>query len=446
MEEQLLEIWQKTLETIAPLVSTPSFNTWLKPTRPVSYEDGVLYVEADNDFARGVLESRYTQLLLPILREFFLDELELRFILPNMGHRPAAPEIKAARRPTGQENQARPLLNPKYTFENFVVGESNNFAHNASLAVAEAPGKSFNPLFIYGGVGLGKTHLMHAIGHFVLAHQPNAKVIYVTSERFTNDIINGIINKNTSSFREKYRNVDLLLVDDIQFLGRKERTQEEFFHTFNTLYEFNRQIVISSDRPPREIPGLEDRLRSRFESGLMTDIQAPDLETRIAILRKKAASDNWRLSDEVITFIADQINSNIRELEGSLIRVIAYASFNNREVTLELAREVLHDVISPKGQKQITIALIQEVVSEFFQIDLVEMKARRRTKVVTLPRQIAMYLARELTEASLPKIGEQFGGRDHTTVIHACEKINSLTQEDPTVDKMIKDIVARLQE
>jgi len=445
MEEQLLEIWQKTLETIAPLVSTPSFNTWLRPTRPVAYEDGVLCVEADNDFARGVLESRYAQLLLPILREFFLDELELRFVLPNSDRRPPAAEAKSTRLTPGQD-APRPLLNPKYTFENFVVGESNNFAHNASLAVAEAPGKSFNPLFLYGGVGLGKTHLMHAIGHFVLAHQPGAKVIYVTSERFTNDIINGIINKNTVSFREKYRNVDLLLVDDIQFIGRKERTQEEFFHTFNTLYETNRQIVISCDRSPREIPGLEDRLRSRFESGLMTDIQAPDLETRIAILRKKAASDNWRLPDTVISFIADQVNSNIRELEGALIRVIAYASFNNHELTLELAQEVLHDIISPKGQKKITIPLIQETVAGFFQIELLEMKARRRTKVVTLPRQIAMYIARELTEASLPKIGEEFGGRDHTTVIHACEKIGSLTQEDPTVSKMIKDIVARLQE
>lgn len=440
-----MEIWQKTLETIAPLVSTPSFNTWLKPTRPIAYEDGILYVEADNDFARGVLESRYAQLLLPILRDFFLSELELRFVLPNTDHRPAPAGTKTVQHHQNHD-VSRPLLNLKYTFENFVVGESNSFAHNASLAVAEAPGKSFNPLFIYGGVGLGKTHLMHAIGHFVLAHQPSAKVIYVTSERFTNDIINGIINKNTASFREKYRNVDLLLVDDIQFLGRKERTQEEFFHTFNTLYETNRQIVISSDRPPREIPGLEDRLRSRFESGLMTDIQAPDLETRIAILRKKAASDNWRLPDAVITFIADQINSNIRELEGALIRVIAFASFNNRELTLELAQEVLHDVIVPKGQKKITIPLIQEIVAEFFQIELDEMKARRRTKVVTLPRQIAMYIARELTEASLPKIGDEFGGRDHTTVIHACEKISSLAQEDPTVDKMIKDIVARLQE
>ncbi|MGE5598559.1 MAG: chromosomal replication initiator protein DnaA, partial [Bacteroidota bacterium] len=255
-----------------------------------------------------------------------------------------------------------------------------------------------------------------------------------------------IINKNTASFREKYRNVDLLLVDDIQFLGRKERTQEEFFHTFNTLYELNRQIVISSDRPPREIPGLEDRLRSRFESGLMTDIQAPDLETRIAILRKKAANDNWRLPDEVLTFIADQVNSNIRELEGSLIRVIAYASFNNREINLDLANEVLHDVISPKGKKKITINLIQEVVAEFFQIELGELKARRRTKVVTLPRQIAMYIARELTDASLPRIGEEFGGRDHTTVIHACEKISALAQEDPSIDKIIKDLVQRLQD
>lgn len=445
MEEQLLEIWQKTLETIAPLVSTPSYNTWLKPTKPVAYEDGVLYVEADNDFARGVLESRYAQLLLPILRDFFLSDLELRFVLPSADKKQGPADAKPKKQKEKTE-AAKPLLNPKYTFENFVVGESNSFAHNASLAVAENPGKSFNPLFIYGGVGLGKTHLMHAIGHFVLSHQPSSRVIYVTSERFTNDIINGIINKNTASFREKYRNVDLLLVDDIQFLGRKERTQEEFFHTFNSLYESNRQIVISCDRAPREIPGLEDRLRSRFESGLMTDIQAPDLETRIAILRKKAANDNWRLPDEVITFIADKINSNIRELEGSLIRVIAYASFNNRELTLDLAKEVLHDVISPRERKKISIPMIQEVVAEFFQIDLAEMKARRRTKTVTLPRQIAMFIARELTESSLPKIGEEFGGRDHTTVIHACEKIGSLAQEDPTVDKMIKDIVARLNE
>jgi len=445
MEEQLLDIWQRTLETIATLVSTPSFNTWLKPTRPIGFEDGVLYIEADNDFARGVLESRYTQILLPVLRELFVGDLELRFVLPNLGQKTASAANKAISHSLNNE-VSRPLLNHKYTFENFVVGESNSFAHNASLAVAEAPGRSFNPLFFYGGVGLGKTHLMHAIGHFVLAHLPSAKIIYVTSERFTNDIINGIINKNTSGFREKYRSVDLLLVDDIQFLGRKERTQEEFFHTFNTLYESNRQIVISCDRPPREIPGLEDRLRSRFESGLMTDIQAPDLETRIAILRKKATQDNWRIHDEVLAFIADQINSNIRELEGALIRVIAYASFNNRELTMDLAREVLHDVISPKTKKKITIPLIQEVVAGFFQIQTEEMKARRRTKEVTLPRQIAMYIARELTENSLPKIGDEFGGRDHTTVIHACDKIRSLVQEDPAIDKTIKDIVARLQE
>ncbi|MGE5527968.1 MAG: chromosomal replication initiator protein DnaA [Patescibacteria group bacterium] len=444
MDEQLTEIWQKTLETVAPLVRAPSFNTWLKPTRAVAYEDGILYVEVDNDFARGVLENRYVQVLLPVLREYFLSDPEIRFILPNADHRAAANETRPQRR-QAEQGPGRLFLNPRYTFENFVVGESNSFAHNASLAVAEAPGKSYNPLFIYGGVGLGKTHLMHAIGHFVLEHQPSAKVIYVTSERFTNDIINGIMNKNTATFREKYRSVDVLLVDDIQFLGRKERTQEEFFHTFNTLYEANRQIVISCDRPPREIPGLEDRLRSRFESGLITDIQAPELETRIAILRKKAAADNWRLPDDVVYYIADQINSNIRELEGALIRVVAYASFNNRELTRDLADEVLKDT-KKTNQRKITIPMIQEVVADFFQIGLDEMKAHRRTKVVTLPRQIAMYISRELTEASLPKIGEQFGGRDHTTVIHACEKISALTKEDPSVEKIIKDIMARLRE
>ncbi|RSK25435.1 chromosomal replication initiator protein DnaA, partial [Bacillus sp. HMF5848] len=337
------------------------------------------------------------------------------------------------------------MLNSKYTFDTFVIGQGNRFAHAASLAVAEAPAKAYNPLFIYGGVGLGKTHLMHAIGHYVLEHNPAAKVVYLSSEKFTNEFINSIRDNKTVDFRNKYRSVDVLLIDDIQFLAGKEQTQEEFFHTFNTLHEESKQIVISSDRPPKEIPTLEDRLRSRFEWGLITDITPPDLETRIAILRKKAKADGLDIPNEVMLYIANQIDSNIRELEGALIRVVAYSSLINKDINADLASDALKDIIPSSKPRVITIQDIQKVVSQHFNVKVEELKAKKRTRTIVEPRQVAMYLSRELTDASLPKIGEEFGGRDHTTVIHAHEKISKKLESDPNFQRTFKEIQSQLK-
>ena len=337
------------------------------------------------------------------------------------------------------------ILNPKYVFSTFVIGNSNRLAHAASLAVSEAPAQVYNPFFIYGGVGLGKTHLMHAIGHRIKENNPNMKVVYISSEKFTNELINSIISGNPENFRQRYRNIDVLLVDDIQFLSKKEHTQEEFFHTFNTLHEANKQIIISSDRPPREIQTLEDRLRSRFEWGLITDIQTPDLETRIAVLRKKAMMESLNVPNEVVVYIASRIENNIRELEGALIRVIAYASLNNQPIDIDLATEALKDIFPNGRPKQVTAELIQDVVASHFKLKLEDMSAKKRTRNVAYPRQIAMYLCRELTETSLPKIGEIFGGRDHTTVIHAHDKISREKNMDAKLNNTLKDLIKRIE-
>ncbi|BBB90569.1 MAG TPA: chromosomal replication initiator protein DnaA [Methylomusa anaerophila] len=336
-------------------------------------------------------------------------------------------------------------LNPKYVFSTFVIGNSNRLAHAASLAVSEAPAQVYNPFFIYGGVGLGKTHLMHAIGHRIRENNPNMKVVYISSEKFTNELINSIRDGNPESFRQRYRNIDVLLVDDIQFLSKKEHTQEEFFHTFNTLHEANKQIIISSDRPPRDIQTLEDRLRSRFEWGLITDIHPPDLETRIAVLRKKAMLENLNVPNEVIVYIASRIENNIRELEGAFIRVIAFASLNNHQIDIDLATEALKDIFPHGRPKQITTDLIQDIVAAYFKIKLEDLSAKKRSRNVTYPRQIAMYLCRELTEISLPKIGEIFGGRDHTTVIHAHDKISRERSTDAKLNNTIKDLIKRIE-
>ena len=353
-----------------------------------------------------------------------------------------APEIKPTNSVILEDSFS---LNPKYVFETFVTGNSNRFAHAAALAVAEAPAKVYNPFFMYGGVGLGKTHLMHAIGHRILEKNPNLRVLYISSEKFTNELINSIRDGNPESFRQKYRNIDVLLVDDIQFLSKKEHTQEEFFHTFNTLHNANKQIIISSDRPPREIQTLEDRLRSRFEWGLITDIQAPDLETRIAILRKKALLENLTVPNDVMLFIASRIDNNIRELEGALIRVMAYASLTNQVVTNELVSEALKDVFPHGKTKEITLELIQEIVSSYFKIKMEDLLAKKRTRNLAFPRQIAMYLSRELTDTSLPRIGELFGGRDHTTVIHAHDKIARERNEDNKLNNTIKELIKRIE-
>jgi chromosomal replication initiator protein len=366
-------------------------------------------------------------------------EFRVKFILA--GDEPLTPKA----RPEEPVDVSLPYLNPKYTFDSFVIGESNRFAHAASLAVAEAPAKAYNPLFIYGGVGLGKTHLMHAIGHFVMSRFPRMKVTYISCEKFTNDFITSIQQRKTAEFRNRYRTIDLLLVDDIQFLAGKEQTQEEFFHTFNALHEANKQLIISSDRPPKEIATLEDRLRSRFEWGLITDIQAPDFETRVAILRQKALAENFALPHEITSYIADRVNSNIRELEGALIRIMAYASFSRRSVSRELVDEVLKGLFPQDRDKIVTIGDIQKVTAAHFGLRIEDFSAKKRTRTISYPRQIAMYLARKHTDSSLPKIGEEFGGRDHTTVIHACDKIEQELLESPSLARTLKELEEKIK-
>jgi chromosomal replication initiator protein len=450
--ENLNDLWEQALIKIEDKVSKPSFDTWFKFTKADSIDQSsnTITVIAPNEFARDWLENRYFGIITETLHELTGAELEARFILPKEDKNDDLElfeKAKQAPKPqvTANEEMPKHMLNPKYTFDTFVIGSGNRFAHAASLAVAEAPAKAYNPLFIYGGVGLGKTHLMHAIGHYVIDHNPDAKVVYLSSEKFTNEFINSIRDNKAVHFRNKYRNVDVLLIDDIQFLAGKEQTQEEFFHTFNSLHEERKQIVISSDRPPKEIPTLEDRLRSRFEWGLITDITPPDLETRIAILRKKAKAENLDIPNEVMLYIANQIDTNIRELEGALIRVVAYSSLINQDMNADLAAVALKDIIPNSKPKKITIQDVQKSVAATFQIKVDDLKAKKRTKTVAYPRQIAMYLSREMTDNSLPKIGDEFGGRDHTTVIHAHEKISRLFTTDEELQKQIQDIKDQLR-
>jgi chromosomal replication initiator protein len=441
--KNIADLWNAALANIEKKISKPSFDTWLKSTKAHSLQGDLLIITAPNEFARDWLEERYSELISRILAEITGEELAVKFIIPQ-NQKEEDLDFPTPQKKQKQEEETVELpqnvLNRKYTFDTFVIGSGNRFAHAASLAVAEAPAKAYNPLFIYGGVGLGKTHLMHAIGHYVLDHNPSAKVVYLSSEKFTNEFINSIRDNKAIEFRNKYRNVDVLLIDDIQFLAGKESTQEEFFHTFNTLHEESKQIIISSDRPPREIPTLEDRLRSRFEWGLITDITPPDLETRIAILRKKAKAEGLDIPNEVMLYIANQIDSNIRELEGALIRVVAYSSLINKDINADLAAEALKDIIPSSKPRVVTILDIQKVVGQHYSIKLEDFKAKKRTKSVAFPRQIAMFLSRELTDYSLPKIGEEFGGRDHTTVIHAHEKISKLLQTDSQLEKQLKEI------
>ncbi|RLL41732.1 chromosomal replication initiator protein DnaA [Oceanobacillus piezotolerans] len=444
--ENINELWVATLEKIEERVSKPSFETWLKNTRAEALEKNTLVISAPNEFARDWLETQYTDLISDIIEEITGSRLHTKFIIPDVS--PEVEEVNPVPKPKeAKENNDFPksMLNSKYTFDTFVIGAGNRFAHAASLAVAEAPAKAYNPLFIYGGVGLGKTHLMHAIGHYVLENKPNAKVVYITSEKFTNEFINAIMDNKTTNFRNKYRTVDVLLIDDIQFIAGKESTQEEFFHTFNTLHEESKQIIISSDRPPKEIPTLEDRLRSRFEWGLITDITPPDLETRIAILNKKAKAEGLDIPNEVMLYIANQIDTNIRELEGALIRVVAYSSLVNQDIDASLAADALKDIIPSSKPKIITVQGIQEIVGEKYNVRLEDFAAKKRTKSIAFPRQIAMYLSRELTDLSLPKIGEEFGGRDHTTVIHAHEKISKLLDSDMEFNREIEEIKEKVK-
>lgn len=445
MDSHTSELWQQILSIIQTKLSKPSFDTWFKATKALTLNDHSVVISAPTTFAVEWLESRYTKLVSSTVYEVMGKQVEVRFVIEEAKTPEPTPQQPSVPLQVSSDEIQSHMLNQKYTFDTFVIGSGNRFAHAASLAVAEAPAKAYNPLFLYGGVGLGKTHLMHAIGHYILEHNPSSKVVYISSEKFTNEFINSIRDNRAESFRNKYRSVDILLIDDIQFLAGKESTQEEFFHTFNALHEERKQIIISSDRPPKEIPTLEERLRSRFEWGLITDIQPPDLETRIAILRKKAKAENLDIPNEAMMYIANQIDTNIRELEGALIRVVAYSSLTNQDVTTHLAAEALKDIIPSSRPRMITIQDIQQKVGEYYNLRMEDFKARKRTKAVAFPRQIAMYLSRELTDYSLPKIGEAFGGRDHTTVIHAHEKISQSLKADQELFKVVNNLTEKIK-
>jgi len=442
MSQILQSDWEKILDCLKGEVTAISFNTWIADIKPLYIEDNSFFVQVPSDFHRTNIQSRFHDLLKNTMKFVTNQDYDIKYLIPEE----AKKEVETKSPGVKPVDQSSTGLNPRYIFENFVVGNNNRFAHAASLAVAEAPAKAYNPLFLYGGVGLGKTHLMHAIGHYILQQNPNQKILYITSEKFTNDFINAIKEQATegnNAFRNRYRNVDVLLVDDIQFIAGKEGTQEEFFHTFNALYEANKQIIISSDRPPKDIEPLEDRLRSRFEWGLTADVQTPDYETRIAILRKKAQLDRIEVPDEINAFIAERIDTNIRELEGALNKILALAHLNNEPVTLEIAMQALKDITNIKT-KNITIELIQDVVAKYFNIKVEDLKGVKRNADIAYPRQIAMYLCREVANLSLPKIGFEFGKRDHTTVIHACNKISKDINEKKELKNTVEEIKKNL--
>lgn len=446
MNTQLAETWEKVLKILkVEIMSEVSYNTWILGLKPIGMRNGVFMISVPNELTLDIINQRYMLLFKESIKHVLNQDVDVQCVVGEPESDDSKSEEETQKDAIKPAAEAFGSLNSKYTFDSFVIGNSNRFAHAASVAVAESPANAYNPLFLYGGVGLGKTHLMHAIGHHIQANNPKAKVVYVSSEKFTNELINSIRYDKNLDFRNKYRNVDVLLVDDIQFIAGKESTQEEFFHTFNELYEARKQIIISSDRPPNEIPTLEDRLRTRFAWGLQADIQAPDFETRIAILKKKAEIEKYVVSSDVMVYIATKIKSNIRELEGALTRVMAYSSLtNNKNITVDLAAEALKDIISSTQTRSITIDLIQDVVANYYNLSVQELKSQRRTRNVAYPRQIAMYLSRKLTDMSLPKIGDEFGGRDHTTVIHAYEKISTALKSDDTLSSAIRIITKKV--
>ena len=434
-------IWDQVLARVETKVNRHSYYTWFKPTSFVADRGTSLHIRVPNGLFRDWLNKHYSAVMGEALSEVHRQGCEVLFVTDDAIPAEELPAIEPTPEPDAPEVASESgSLAPRYSFDTFIVGPSNQFAHAASRAVAEAPSRSYNPLFIYGGVGLGKTHLMHAIGHYVLNHQRNLKLTYISSERFMNEMINAVRYDRILDFRERYRSVDVLLVDDIQFIAGKEGTQNEFFHTFNALYDSQKQIVISSDCPPHEITSLEERLRSRFEWGLIADIQAPDLETKIAILKKKAESEGIPLPDNVAIYIAGKIKSNIRELEGSLIRLIAYASLTGREISLGLAQDVLRNILQ-HDEKAVTIEIIQKFVADYYQLKLNDLKSRNNSKSIAMPRQIAMYLCKGLTSASLPEIGRSFGGKHHSTVIHSIRKIEDLRQRDGNFNSLIHNFM-----
>jgi chromosomal replication initiator protein len=424
-------LWDELLARVEAKVNRHSFATWFRPTTFLSQDGATLRVGVPNAQFREWLSKNYLGVLQEAVAE--IGQPSLRVSFEEMAEEASPPPSPAP------ERESSPL-NPKYTFESFVVGSSNQFAHAAARAVAEIPSKSYNPLFIYGGVGLGKTHLMHAIGHYIMARQKRLNVLYISTDRFINEMINAIRFDRLPSFRQKYRSIDVLLVDDIQFIAGKDRTQEEFFHIFNALHDAQKQIVVSSDCPPRQIPTIEERLHSRFEWGLIADIQAPDIETKVAILRKKAEAERVELPENVALFIASKVKTNIRELEGSLIRLIAYASLTGRDIDLPLAQETLRDLLHTED-KPVTIEMIQKFVADHYSLKISELKAKNNSKSIAVPRQIAMYLIKSLTGASLPEIGKEFGGKHHSTVIHSIRKIDDLRKQDPEFDRLIHSFV-----
>ncbi len=454
-------IWLRVLELMESRTNKSEFDIWIKETKAIIKYDNIIAVEVPNAFFINWLTKNYLDLFKESLFEVCQEDLEVEFIEKSevegylniiRSHKKQQEASTSQQLQLKIPNDNPPLhvynelhLNPKYVFDTFVIGESNRFAHAASLAVAKNPAESYNPLFLYGGSGLGKTHLMHAIGHYVMEKHNDLKIIYISSEKFINEFIIATQNNTTSQFRNKYRNADILMIDDIQFLENKERTQVEFFHTFNDLYNSKKQLIISSDRPPRELRELEERLRSRFEWGLQTDIQKPELETRIAILQKKSEIENIEVSREVTFFIAEHITSNIRELEGSLTRINAYAEINNVPITLDLVKTVLKDILPKSNFKPITIDSIKEIVADYYNMTTSTLISNRRSKNIVLPRQIAIYLARELTDASLPKIGDEFGGRDHSTVIHSCDKISNLLDEDDNITGIVRELKNKIK-
>jgi chromosomal replication initiator protein len=456
-------LWEETLEVVRGELNTPTFKTWFEQTEPLGIDGDTLLVGTRHEYARDWLDKRYSGLLASTVTSVSGRPMRVRFLVadeapvPGEGASPAAATAPVEARPasgavvlpnmeaveTQRVKEATDGdFNPKYTFDSFVMGSSNRFAHAAAMAVAESPGTAYNPLFIYGGVGLGKTHLLQAIGHYVSSHYPHLRVKYVSTETFTNDFITSIQDKGkrNDGFRKLYRTNDVLLVDDIQFLSGKEGTQEEFFHTFNALQQAGKQIILSSDRPPKDIRTLEERLRSRFEMGLITDIQPPELETRIAILRRKVEAEGRQIPEDILSFIAQRITSNIRELEGALIRIIAFSSLTRHDIDLALAERVLKDAFPERSAQPIKISTIQQEVCKFYGIGMSDLVGSKRSQGIVYPRQIAMYLTRELTDMSLPRIGAEFGGRDHTTVLHANDKIKKLMNEQRDVYNQIQSL------
>ena len=446
--DQIIEKWNEILNTVKTEheISDVSFDTWMRPLEVFGIVDNKLYILVPSEqMALSYISKKYYLPLKVAIAEITGTEYEIEFILPEQAKKLNTTKApKASSAPVGSDNSN---LNPNYTFETFVVGNNNRFAQSAALAVAESPGEAYNPLYIYGGPGLGKTHLMHSIGHFILEQKPDTKVIYVTSEEFTNEVIESIRNGNASSmtkFRDKYRKVDVLMIDDIQFIIGKESTQEEFFHTFNALQTQGKQIILTSDKPPKEMETLEERIRSRFEWGLMADIGVPDYETRMAILRKKAESDNFNINDEILNYIANNIKSNVRELEGALNKLLAYNNLVHTEITMDIAQKELQNIITPDKPKEITPQLIIEVVSEHFQISLDQMISKNRSSDIAKPRQIAMYLCKNMTDIPLDTIGSLLGGRDHSTIIHGIKKISEEYETNETTKSLIETIKKKI--